>query len=362
MNVAREKSDVLWTREHLVNIVEPALRSPSGDNCQPWIFEVVGRSLVIHHDEEKGRHAINRQNHASLLALGTLVESIAIAASTQGLTLYADFPLDDQRGWVHLQIANVNSSPDGLFDALPNRFTDRRRFLPGPLRAEVRRALTEEARHFPSLGLHIGENISPAFVDYLARCEGVVWRDARYHADLFRWIRFPAAQSPSADGMPWETLGVRRWEVGLLKACRHFSVQRVMNRLGFLRNARQIFRGQLRSSSAVYAITVKSTDRRELVAAGRLAMRLWLRLTQLKHGVQPITLGSLSVYDEAVGALPVETPDAFRALFREGRAVWASQFRLSADEMPVWAFRTGLTRGPVGRTPRRTLGEVFRKS
>ena len=68
-------------------IVKAASLAPSGDNCQPWCFHWDGRELVVTHDEERDRHALNRAHHGSLVSLGCVLESIRIAALHEGLSV-----------------------------------------------------------------------------------------------------------------------------------------------------------------------------------------------------------------------------------------------------------------------------------
>ncbi|MDX9731350.1 MAG: hypothetical protein RBT63_06225, partial [Bdellovibrionales bacterium] len=66
-------------------ILELALRSPSGDNCQPWVLRRIGENTVaIGIDRERDRHVFNNRSHASLLSLGMFVQSIEMVGPEFG--------------------------------------------------------------------------------------------------------------------------------------------------------------------------------------------------------------------------------------------------------------------------------------
>ena len=68
-------------------ILDIARWAPSGDNSQPWRFEICSPSHVIVHAFDTRHHCVyDLQGHASQLSVGALLETIRIAASVHGLT------------------------------------------------------------------------------------------------------------------------------------------------------------------------------------------------------------------------------------------------------------------------------------
>ena len=63
-------------------ILELARWAPSGDNSQPWRFEVVSDTHVVVHAFDTRRHCVyDLEGHASQLAVGALLETMRVAAS-----------------------------------------------------------------------------------------------------------------------------------------------------------------------------------------------------------------------------------------------------------------------------------------
>jgi hypothetical protein len=68
------------------SILEQARWAPSGDNTQPWRFEIIDPYHFVVHGEDTRNHCVyDLQGHASQLSVGALLENIEIAASSHGL-------------------------------------------------------------------------------------------------------------------------------------------------------------------------------------------------------------------------------------------------------------------------------------
>jgi len=71
--------------EHLHRILDLARWAPSGDNTQPWRFEILGDEHILVHGFDTRDHTVyDLDGHASQLAVGALLETIAIAATGEG--------------------------------------------------------------------------------------------------------------------------------------------------------------------------------------------------------------------------------------------------------------------------------------
>jgi hypothetical protein len=79
----------------LETILELARWAPSGDNSQPWRFETVSPTHVRVHAFDTRRHCVyDLEGRASQLSVGALLETMRIAATTEGCTLEIQRHLD----------------------------------------------------------------------------------------------------------------------------------------------------------------------------------------------------------------------------------------------------------------------------
>ncbi|WP_254452136.1 nitroreductase family protein, partial [Duganella vulcania] len=74
----------------LEQILELARWAPSGDNTQPWRFEILdARRLIVHGHDTRDHCVYDLDGHPSQMSIGALLETMAIAASAHQLEMQA---------------------------------------------------------------------------------------------------------------------------------------------------------------------------------------------------------------------------------------------------------------------------------
>ena len=129
----------------VMNILDQARWSPSGDNTQPWRFEVVSDNHVIIHGHDTREHCVyDLKGHASQLALGALLETISIAASRYGMRTNAQSRTGEPESHPKIDIEFNNDpaiTPDPLLPYIRQRATQRRPLSSRALATAERTAL-----------------------------------------------------------------------------------------------------------------------------------------------------------------------------------------------------------------------------
>jgi nitroreductase len=75
-------------RETIMQILDAARWAPSGDNTQPWRFEIIDDAHVVVHGSDTRSHCVyDLDGHPSQIALGALLETFSIAASQARLAV-----------------------------------------------------------------------------------------------------------------------------------------------------------------------------------------------------------------------------------------------------------------------------------
>lgn len=133
-------------RVRLLRILDRARWAPSGDNTQPWRFEILGDDhLVVHGFDTRDHVVYDLDGHPSQLAVGALLETIVIAASAERLICQIERRPDTPE--THLLI-NVHfehseeSLPDPLAPFIEQRVVQRRPMSPQPLTVEQKNTLS----------------------------------------------------------------------------------------------------------------------------------------------------------------------------------------------------------------------------
>ncbi len=126
-------------------ILDLARWAPSGDNEQPWRFEILSDDhFVVHAHDTRDWCVYDLDGRASQIAVGALLETIAIAASAEGLDARfarrADAP--DAKPLFDVQLVRAaEPAPHKLLPFVKARVTQRRPFSTRPLTAAQKRAL-----------------------------------------------------------------------------------------------------------------------------------------------------------------------------------------------------------------------------
>lgn len=137
------------SRDTLTHILDLARWAPSGDNTQPWRFEIVDGNLIRVHGSDTRDHVLYDYNgHASHIAHGALLETMRIAASGFGLTSrWSVSSTGDDRNPTY--DVSFTASPtmvrDPLFNCIETRTVQRRPMKTTALTKGQRQALIDAA-------------------------------------------------------------------------------------------------------------------------------------------------------------------------------------------------------------------------
>jgi hypothetical protein len=350
------------------SIVEAAARAPSGDNVQPWNFTWNGETLTVRFRPDLARHVLDAGFSASTIALGCLLESFRIAASVHGLSArFAFSGVPEQEGpCAEIRFVDDGRPPDALASALPNRTTDRRLYRRGSIPTKDLVEIWGEFDRKDVARFDCAGSISRDLLNFIVSAESLAGRHSSILPDTLPWIRFSRKEvARTQDGMPWRGTGVGLLEYPVLYLMRLLPQTFQLFRrtgMGAMQAAR--VKRLLQSSAGLLCLSTSETGPQALVSIGRLSMRLWLRLSQLGYGVQPLAISSLLMYNARHGMLDPETGQLFGGRYPEGERLFRREFGIPEGAEPVWLLRIGISDPlpPSWQTPRRDVTSVLRVS
>ena len=197
-------------REQLVSILDLARWAPSGDNTQPWRFEIVDAQRIRVYGHDTRDHILyDFDGHPSHIAHGALLETLRIAATHWGLKATWTVTSDAaQRAPVYdvLLTPDPAITHDALFDCIEKRMVQRRPMQTTPLNAIQRQSLISAAGDGFSVKLFETWNERK-------QVAGLLWDSAKVrltcpeaypvHKEIIEWhAKF------SKDRIPEEAVGV----------------------------------------------------------------------------------------------------------------------------------------------------------
>ncbi len=194
----------------LTKILDLARWAPSGDNTQPWRFEIAAHDhIVIHGHDTRSWCLYDFDGHASHMAHGALLETLKIAASAHSLR--AEYALrntsaDNAPTYDVRLFRDDTLQPHPSLPFVEKRTVQRRPMGTNPLTPNQQNALTEAIG--PDYRVQFFESFQNRFK--IAR---LLWANAhirltcpeayRVHRDVIEWNA-----SYSEDRMPGQAIGV----------------------------------------------------------------------------------------------------------------------------------------------------------
>jgi hypothetical protein len=280
--------------EHLDRILTLARWAPSGDNTQPWRFEVVDDMHVRVHGYDTRDHVVyDLDGHASQLAVGALLETLEIAASTVGL----DADIAPSLGSLDTHLVfdvrfnpNRNGQSHPLAPFIEKRAVQRRPMSARPMSSVARHALEDS----------VGQGFTVLWFESFsekARLAKFMFDNAKIrlsipeaypvHKAVIEWnAQFSYDRIPDqAVGADPLTLKLMHW------AMESWDRVSFLNRflLGDLAPRLQLdlFPGLFCAAHFAIIADAPPTEISDYLEAGRAVQRFWLTATQQDLWLQP---------------------------------------------------------------------------
>lgn len=275
-------------------ILDLARWAPSGDNTQPWRFEIVdARHITVHGFDTRAHCVYDLDGHPSQISLGALLESVAIAASTHGLRTLVrrrlDMP-DTEPTFDIAFAADSQMTPDLLVDCLTRRSVQRRvmrmRKLTLDEKSALAAALPDTYRILWLEGL-VKRMATARLMFNNAKLRLTMPEAHRVHCAIIEWNA-----RHSEDRIPDQALGVdpitaklMRWVMQSWRRVEFFNT--------FLagtvapRIQMDLIPGLACAAHFVLIANNPPQSIDDYVAAGRAMQRFWLTATRLGLQLQP---------------------------------------------------------------------------
>jgi nitroreductase len=330
--------------------------APSGDNLQPWIVSRTGDGLRIEVDPDRDRSLYNYQCRASLIAVGAMVENMAIAARQSGLSTGVGLsePAAAALPIVTLTFEENGAQPDPLYDAIGRRCTNRKPYRTEPLPPPVLAALSSSAPADAGAILQFVED--RAKMRTVARAASVndrlLFELRRLHDDLYGAVRWSEAEAEATrDGLYVKTLELGPMGPGF-RLMRSWTAVRLLNLLGSSRFApMHSYRTFLQSAAFGYLAMAESSAR-AYIEGGRRLQRIWLTATALGLSFQPMAgLLYLLAYRDAPGQIAPR----HLTLLRRAEEMLTDVLPLGSGRAPIMLFRIGHAPSPSATSLRRSV-------
>ncbi len=345
-------------------ILDLARWAPSGDNTQPWRFEIVSDNQITIHGFDTRRHVLyDFDGHASHMAHGALLETLRLAATRFGLQAKWQIrPASSDE----LPIYDVTLTPsevgeDLLVNCIESRTVQRRAMRTTPLTETQKDALKD------AVGDRYALQFFEPFKERLAIAR-LLWENAGIrltcpeaypvHRDVIEWnARYSEDRIPEqAVGVDPITAKLMRWVMQRWERVDFFN--RYLGGTIVPRVQLDFIPGLACAGCVLMRPTKPATALIDYVHAGVALQRLWLTTTSLKLYLQPeMTPLIFRWYVQAgrVFSVHSEINRKIAALATHFEEITGSQ----RTDSHTFFCRIGYSREPFSRSIRKTLTQLL---
>jgi nitroreductase len=273
----------------LKDILARAVHAPSGDNAQPWEFEINDDQVFLFHTDAD-ETLYNFRNRGTYVAHGALIENISLLASRKGFGNTIELFPNKERCTARIRFTAKETPAEPLADAIATRATNRRPYDGRPLEEKDSAALQQATAH-STAELHLVEDRKDVdvFAKAISLNERLLMENKELHDFLFGMIRWTPQDELSRSGLFVKTMELPP-PVRLLfrYVLTHWPLMNALNMMGFPRVIAMQTAGLYATSSAFGLFTISGDSDSDFVLAGRVMQRVWLTAASRGLAIQPV--------------------------------------------------------------------------
>jgi len=328
-----------------------AILAANPHDTQPWLFQPAGDSITVLADRSRHLGSFDPFRREMHLGVGCAIENLMRAASVYGYTLnvivnggkLTPSPGNAAVKAAHFYLDAGVASRDALFEAIPNRHTNRGAYSERAVNVKNLYSLADlvsdnEVRVAFLTDAHARSDLAAAIVEATER----IIADPEMSADSARWFRTGRREvDQHRDGIGVDTAGLSPFMAAAAKIMPDQDAPTAD------RYWRDMTRDVQTKAPALGILLVRDRlDMGSAIAAGRAWQRLHLAATTMGLAAQPLNQ-------------PVECADRNAQLGRKdefGPAL--AQMAHAPDWQATFVFRLGYAERPALPSPRRPLNDV----
>ena len=328
-----------------------AILAANPHDTQPWLFQPAGDSITVLADRSRNLGSFDPFRREMHLGVGCAVENLMRAAAVYGYTLNVivnggrltpspgNAPLKAAHLWLDAGVA----SRDALFEAIPNRHTNRGPYSERAVNLKDLYSLADlvsdnEVRVAIITDAHARGDLAAAIVEATER----IIADPEMSADSARWFRTGRHEvDVHRDGIGVDTAGLSPLMAAAAK------IMPDQDAATADRYWRDMTRDVQTKAPVLGILLVRDRlDMGSAIAAGRSWQRLHLAATTMGLAAQPLNQ-------------PVECADRSAELGRKDEfGPMLARLAHAPDWQATFVFRLGYAERPALPSPRRPLNDV----
>lgn len=317
----------MTTKEIIEKILPVAVNAPSGDNAQPWEFEVFNDGVMVYNKTGADDTLYNYKERGSYLAHGALVENIVLLAKQEGYQVKVLAFQNEKDCLAHLIFTSTEKSTNKITQVIAQRTTNRKLYKNVPLTPESLHAITQSTT-LPE-GVLVTCIEDREIIKEISRCvsvnERLLMENKTLHDFLFTKIRWSKKEEQQDPGLYIKTMEFPLPVAFMFRYILHsWNMVSFLNRFGFSRFISSQSQATYAACSAILVFTVSEESNLLFFNTGRALERIWLTATTQDLSLHPLGAmpylgqrvrgGDTQAFSEAHTALIADTEKSLETL------------------------------------------------
>ncbi len=276
--------------ENIKQIISISIHAPSGDNMQPWRFEIQDNRVRIFNVPSRDTSLYNYGQHGAYIAHGALLENIKISSLAAG---YIANIFTEKTSTNPNLIAEVGFTPTekkeiDLFQYIKKRATNRTKYKNLKLDPAQKQYLLSGLE--PNLLIaEDAEKISKLSF-CISQGDRMIFENKFVHSFLFDHIRWSEKEElQKKDGLYLKAMELNPIQRGIFKFVKKWSRMQILNKIGFPKMAVKSNEELYKHGCGFGAIILDKDTKENYLKVGEIMQIFWLRATKLGLGLQPLT-------------------------------------------------------------------------
>ena len=338
----------------ILEILTDACRAPSGDNTQPWRFQVRGNTIRVFNVSENDTSLFNWNQISNHIALGGAIENICVSARGRGYeTVISYFP-DKQNSLLvaSVELSKSDSVSEELASFISARATNRKKYFAKEIEPEKLSELENlAASSNERIVLLSGKEKTRELARIVSAGEKLALEDESIHDFLFSHVTWNREEDFHKHGFLIDTFEFSPPQKAVFRLLRNWKLLKFLLPLGISDFIARDMQKVHATAPTFGAIVLSGSRPEDYVRGGMLMERLWLVATKLGLSLQPATTVGI-IGTHVVTGEPVSLSPVHQDLLRKEYANLSRQFGVRESERFAFVFRIGYADAPSAMTTR----------
>ncbi len=353
-------------KEEIEQIVTSACKAPSGGNSQPWRWIYKDKCLLLYNPYEPNASVLDYEGKASLIAIGTAIENLDIAANKHNLEVKIEFfpttELNNLICVIRFFKFDTTIKPNlERYGAISYRKTNRQLGERVEIDSNILSKLKSAAHEIEGADLHFITNDAELdeVGEILGELEMVRLLDKQSHLEFVNEIRWTSEENDKKrDGVDLRTLDITNAEKAGLQISKNANVIGLVNEWNGGGAFKKLTKKSIASAGAIGVLTMPKANTIDYIKGGRALQKIWLEANVNDVAFQPMS-ASLFLYIRLLNGNGIGLDEKTIFKLKAIRPRFERIFQLTKKSQEIFIFRLCKSGEPKVVSLRKPLEELF---